>query len=302
MEIAEDLFRHDMKRIIAETERDAFAQIPPNDGSSIAKWTPRTPPRSEWMPPTPGLPPSSSQDKRVDVRTSPGMTQGSSNIVRLDTASSGLLITRPRGVIPVIGIGKPQSQSPPKAITSKPRVHAPPLPTRTQSTQVSQPITPIKMGASSSSIRRTSWVFHPHLSLRETEIGCFRSGGKLWADTSSNSPSNEQSSQSRVTSFAAIQSLQEEEKLPKGKQKQSLKEIQEEEEARAAEEDFLKWWAAEEERVRKEEEEALKAALSMAEGGSGGGGVGKRQRGRGGGNRKSSRGKQHPEHRHSPAD
>ena len=131
----------------------------------------------------------------------------------------------------------------------------------------------------------------PQPPLRETEIGYFRSSGKPWTDTSSNHSSNGQSSQSRVTSFAAIQSLQEEEKLPKGKQKQSLKEIQEEEEARAAEEDFLKWWATEEERVRKEEEEALRVAISMAEGGSGGGGVGKRQRGRGGGNRKSSRGK-----------
>ena len=139
----------------------------------------------------------------------------------------------------------------------------------------------------------------PQLSLRETEIICFRSSGKPWADTPSNPPFNEQSPQSRVTSFAAIQSLQEEEKLPKGKQKQSLKEIQEEEEARAAEEDFLKWWGAEEERVRKEEEEAVKAAISMAEGGSSSGGAGKRQRGRGGGNRKSSRGKQQPERRHT---
>ena len=128
-----------------------------------------------------------------------------------------------------------------------------------------------------------------------------RSSGKPWASTSSNSPSNGQSSQGHVTSFAAIQSLQEEEKLPKGKQKQSLKEIQEEERARAAEEEFLKWWAAEEERVRKEEEEALNAAISMAEGGSRDGGAGNRQRGRrrGRGNKGHPKGKQQPERQHT---
>lgn len=127
-----------------------------------------------------------------------------------------------------------------------------------------------------------------------------RSGGKPWANTSGNPISDGQSSHGRITSFAAIQSLQEEEKLPKGKQKQSLKEIQEEEQARAAEEDFLRWWAVEEERVRKEEEEAVRVAISLAEGESKSGGTGKRRHhGRGGGNGKSSRGKQQPERRHA---
>jgi inhibitor of Bruton tyrosine kinase len=106
-----------------------------------------------------------------------------------------------------------------------------------------------------------------------------------------------QPSQSSVRSFVAIQSLQEEEKLPKGKQKQSLKEIQEEEQARAAEEDFLKWWAAEEERVRKEEEEALRIAISMVKGEPKSGGDGRRQSGRGGG--KNSRGKRQAERRNT---
>ena len=150
-----------MKRIIAETERGALAPAPPNDGSPIAKWTPRTPPRPERMPPTTESPPSLSPDRRADVRTSPGIAQGSLAIVRPDTASSGLSITRPRGVIPVLGVGKPQSQSPPKATASKPRLHAPPPLTRAQSTHVSQPITPTKMGAGSPSIRRTSWVSSP---------------------------------------------------------------------------------------------------------------------------------------------
>lgn len=135
----------------------------------------------------------------------------------------------------------------------------------------------------------------PQSPFYKADIRCFRSNGKPWAGPSSNPPSDGQSPQNRVTSFAAIQSLQEEEKLPKGKQKQSLKEIQEEERARAAEEDFLKWWAAEEERVREEEEEAIRAAISMTEGGSRGGGAGRRQHGRGGRNRKSSRGKQQSE-------
>jgi len=140
---------------------------------------------------------------------------------------------------------------------------------------------------------------HHRLSFRGAGVYCFRSGGKPWASTASNPISNGQSSNDRITSFAAIQSFQEEEKLPKGKQKQSLKEIQEEEQARVAEEDFLKWWAAEEERVREEEEEAVRVAISMAKGEPKGGGAGKRQHGRGGGNRKSSRGKQQSERRHT---
>jgi hypothetical protein len=127
----------------------------------------------------------------------------------------------------------------------------------------------------------------------------FRSGGKPWASTSNTPIADGQTTQSHVTSFAAIQCLQEEEKLPKGKQRQSLKEIQEEEQARAVEEDFLKWWDAEEERVRNEEEEALRAAIALAKAESRGGGGGKRQNGRGGGGRRSSKGKQHPERRHA---
>ncbi|KAJ7749583.1 hypothetical protein DFH07DRAFT_1035022 [Mycena maculata] len=57
-------------------------------------------------------------------------------------------------------------------------------------------------------------------------------------------------------SFAAIQQLQLEQGTSSGKDKRSLREIQEEEKARQAEEDFLKWWAAEEERVKAEAEAA----------------------------------------------
>ncbi|KAJ7256495.1 hypothetical protein B0H12DRAFT_1112353 [Mycena haematopus] len=53
-------------------------------------------------------------------------------------------------------------------------------------------------------------------------------------------------------SFVAIQQLQLETGTSSGKDKRSLREIQEEETARQAEEDFLKWWAAEEERVKAE--------------------------------------------------
>ncbi|KAJ7481215.1 hypothetical protein B0H11DRAFT_2024703 [Mycena galericulata] len=53
-------------------------------------------------------------------------------------------------------------------------------------------------------------------------------------------------------SFVAIQQLQSEQGTSSGKDKRSLREIQEEEKARQAEDDFLKWWAAEEERVKAE--------------------------------------------------
>lgn len=55
-------------------------------------------------------------------------------------------------------------------------------------------------------------------------------------------------------SLVAIQQLQLEQGTSSGRDKRSLREIQEEEKARQAEEDFLKWWTAEEERVKAEAE------------------------------------------------
>ncbi|KAJ6490484.1 hypothetical protein DFH09DRAFT_374031 [Mycena vulgaris] len=57
-------------------------------------------------------------------------------------------------------------------------------------------------------------------------------------------------------SFVAIQQLQLEQGTSSGRDKRSLREIQEEEKARQAEADFLKWWAAEEARVQSEAEAA----------------------------------------------
>ncbi|KAJ7766843.1 hypothetical protein B0H16DRAFT_1522600 [Mycena metata] len=57
-------------------------------------------------------------------------------------------------------------------------------------------------------------------------------------------------------SLVAIQQLQLEQGTSTGRDKRSLREIQEEEKARQAEDDFLKWWAAEEERVKAEAEAA----------------------------------------------
>ncbi|KAJ7172083.1 hypothetical protein C8R46DRAFT_137864 [Mycena filopes] len=57
-------------------------------------------------------------------------------------------------------------------------------------------------------------------------------------------------------SFVAIQQLQLEQGTSTGRDKRSLREIQEEEKAQQAESDFLKWWAAEEERVKAEAEAA----------------------------------------------
>ena len=143
-----------MKSIIAETERSAFPQTPPSEGLSTAKWTPRTPPRSERMPSTSGSPVSLSTSKKVDLRMTPAITQALT-IPRPNATGSGLSLTRPQGVNPAFGVAKPQSHSPPKAL-SKPPNHIPPPLTRIQSTQVSQPIIPIKMGTGSPTIRRTS--------------------------------------------------------------------------------------------------------------------------------------------------
>ena len=53
-------------------------------------------------------------------------------------------------------------------------------------------------------------------------------------------------------SFVAIQYSQQEELVSPGKDKRSLREIQEEEQALEVEANFLKWWRAEEERVKEE--------------------------------------------------
>ena len=55
-----------------------------------------------------------------------------------------------------------------------------------------------------------------------------------------------------VMSFVAIQYSQQEQLASPGKDKRSLREIQEEEQALEAEANFLKWWTAEEERVQEE--------------------------------------------------
>lgn len=149
------LSRHDMKSIIAETERNASSRTPPKDGPLTVKWTPRTPPRPERMAPVPGLPMSSSTSKKVDLRTTAAITPGLPTVAKPGTPSSGLSITRPRDVGPVLAAEKQQSRSPPKPLVLKPSAH--PL-TRTQSDQVFQPITPLKSSASSPSIRRTSLV------------------------------------------------------------------------------------------------------------------------------------------------
>jgi hypothetical protein len=145
-----------MKSIIAETERNLSSQTSPKDGLSTAKWTPRTPPRPERMPPTPAPPASSSPSKMGDVRITPVTTQGVPAITRPEITSSGLSITRPQGIGPALGVAKSQAQTPPKSLGIKPPLHFPPSPTRTQSSQAAQPITPVKLGAGSPSVRRTS--------------------------------------------------------------------------------------------------------------------------------------------------
>lgn len=153
------LCRHDMKSIIAETERNSSPHTPPRDGSLTAKWTPRTPPRPELMPSSPAPPVSSSPGKRVDPRTTPAIMQGPPTIARPVTTGSGLSITRPQGVGPALGEARPQSQTPPKTIVPKSPARIPPSLTGTQNNQVSQPTTPVKPSAGSPSIRRTSSAF-----------------------------------------------------------------------------------------------------------------------------------------------
>jgi hypothetical protein len=122
------------------------------------KWTPRTPPRTERNPPAPRLSTLPSPSKKVDLRISPATMAGPPIVARPDFASSGLSITRPQWVGPVPAAEKQQAQSPLKVLTPKHPVHTPPHLTRTQSAQASQPITPVKFGAGSPSIQRTSLV------------------------------------------------------------------------------------------------------------------------------------------------
>ena len=150
-----------MKSIIAETERNLPSRTPPKDGLSGVKWTPSTPPRPGQMPPSPGLPMLSSPSKKVDLRKAPALTPGSSTAMRPDTTSSGLSITRPQVISPVLVVAKQQVQSPQTVPMLKPSAYISPTLNRMQSTQISQPITPVKLGVNSPSIRRTSSVSSP---------------------------------------------------------------------------------------------------------------------------------------------
>ena len=152
------LSRHDMRSIIAETEKNATSRTPPTDGLSTMKWIPRTPPRPDRMPPAPGLPMPSSPGKKAEFRRTPATTPGPSTVARPNHTSSGLSITRPRGVGPALAVANQQTQTPQKALTPEFSAHTHPLLARTRSTQLSQPGTPVKLFVSSSSIQRTSLV------------------------------------------------------------------------------------------------------------------------------------------------
>jgi inhibitor of Bruton tyrosine kinase len=76
-----------------------------------------------------------------------------------------------------------------------------------------------------------------------------RTGGKAWTSPPVK-PFVQPSSITSGVSLVAIQQLQLEEGVAPGKDKLSLREIQEEEQARQVEADFMKWWSAEEERVK----------------------------------------------------
>ena len=158
-----------MKSIMAEAEGNTSSQTPPKDGLSTVKWTPRTPPRPERMP---APPVSLSTGKKIDLKITPAATPGYKTVVRPDITSSGLSMTRPQELGPAPGGVGPQAQTPPKTLVSKPPTHIPPPSTRTQSTQASQTITPVKLSAGSPSIRRTSSVplsDHPH---SDTDMPC----------------------------------------------------------------------------------------------------------------------------------
>ncbi|KAF5316733.1 hypothetical protein D9619_006824 [Psilocybe cf. subviscida] len=87
------------------------------------------------------------------------------------------------------------------------------------------------------------------------------SGGKAWAQPTTQLLPTPSVGPTRGISFVAIQHAQQEQTMPVV-DKRSLREIQEEEHALQEEADFLKWWTAEEERIRREEEQAL--ALAQA--------------------------------------
>ncbi|KAJ6531261.1 hypothetical protein B0H19DRAFT_1242375 [Mycena capillaripes] len=174
--------------------------------------------------------------------TAPGSSRSGSSPWKLPVARpSPASPTNSPPITPSTSLSLPQEAFPtPSAAAASPAT--PPRPRGPQPPQPSLgPVfTPSRQPSSrpaASSVRRVS------------------SGNKAWTQPPP-APVAAPSSAVSGVSLIAIQQLQLEQGTSSGKDKRSLREIQEEEKARQAEDDFLKWWAAEEERVKAEAEAA----------------------------------------------
>ncbi|KAG6840585.1 hypothetical protein C0991_005725 [Blastosporella zonata] len=199
---------------------------------------------------SPGVPDSLRSQRSMDIRTQPGPSsrpiptgwRAPTDPVTLSAAHPSPPTT-PSKEGTIAGLGSSPRLTPSKGPGSVPRLS--PLTLRRPSGSVSTPaisglgpvITPTKQSVTSSSAATSSLS-----SIR-------RASGKAWTQPPSASPKLQPTV---GMSIIAIQQLELDQLADgaAGKDRRSLREIQEEEQALQAEADFLTWWAEEEERVR----------------------------------------------------
>ncbi|KAK7038072.1 hypothetical protein R3P38DRAFT_2904260 [Favolaschia claudopus] len=231
--------RVDMKAIMAETaSKTAPRRIPPDTTDSVFRVSYQKPPQRERK----KLHGVGDVFDGPSTFTAPAPSRTGSSPWKLPPARpSPASPTHSPPITPPTSLGRPQAAFPPPSAAAAP----PTTPPRSRGPLPPQPtlgpvIIPSRQPASRpapSSIRRVS------------------SGNKAWNQPPPVPVATPPASGSGF-SFVAIQQLQLEQGTSSGKEKRSLREIQEEEQSRQAEEDFLKWWAAEEERVKAETEVA----------------------------------------------
>ncbi|KAG6857373.1 hypothetical protein H0H87_004733 [Tephrocybe sp. NHM501043] len=277
--------RVDMKTVMAEA------------ASASANTTPTTPRRMHDSDKVrgspshhpPGVPDSLRSQRSMDLRSQAGPSRPIPAGWRAPTEPVGGVARPSPPTTPSKEVGSSPRFTPSKEAGSVPRF--PPLTPRRPSGPTAGPstatvpglgpvITPTRQPVASSSGAASS-----SSSIRRT------SGGKAWTQPP---PSVVPPSKAPATvgmSLIAIQQLELDRLAGEvaGKDRRSLREIQEEEQALQAEADFLAWWAEEEERVRLEAVVAEAEVGMGAGGGKHGPGPGGRRRG---GKRKADQGRE----------
>ncbi|KAJ7864863.1 hypothetical protein B0H14DRAFT_2735954 [Mycena olivaceomarginata] len=226
--------RVNMKAIMAEAASQTVPRREPHDASEpVVRVTYQKTPQRERR----KL--QGSNDLFDGPSTTPGPSRSGSSPWKLPPARHAPASpTNSPPIAPSTSLGRPQEAFPTPAAAA-----APSTPPRLRGPQPPQPsLGPVFVPSR-----------QPNYRPAPSSVRRVSSGNKAWTQPPP-APVATPSSPASGISLVAIQQLQLEQGTSSGKDKRSLREIQEEETARQAEEDFLKWWASEEERVKAEAE------------------------------------------------